>query len=519
MSSTTATHVPSAVAATPHPEAAAAAVKALQKGGNAVDAACAAVFTLCVVMPGSCGLGGYGGSMVAHLQGRGIVAIDFDSHAPAGYRDELFMSNPSIAHLGYLSVTVPAIVAGLDLAITKFGKLTFADALAHALDLARDGFVMDTLQHDLLQNWKKKADEPSIHAYLPDGQIPDVGKVWKQPHLADLIQSLRENGPGAFYHGDIPKQIVRQLHDHGGILAEDDFAAFKPILVTPLTISYRGHELFTPPSPSGGLTMLQTLKALEHFDVKAMEPYGTQYFHTLAEVTNACWHDRDKYLGDPDFINIPTSELLSEKRGAAIAAGVTNRASTVKKPPSEPHSEHTVNVVTRDASGDVCSLTATQGEIYGSGVVIEGLGLLLGHGMSRFTFLPGSPNAPARGKRPHHNMSPLVVMKDKKPRFVIGMPGGQKIPNVTAQIAINLIDFERSPLEAVHSHRLHTIGVDPVVLSTGVSKKIVAELEAKGHVIKQGVPMGGPANAMAIDPKTAVTVAASEAGGKSVAEM
>jgi gamma-glutamyltranspeptidase/glutathione hydrolase len=265
--------------------------------------------------------------------------------------------------------------------------------------------------------------------------------------------------------------------------------------------------------------MLQTLKALEHFDVKSMEPYGTQYFHTLAEVTNACWHDRDKYLGDPDFTKIPASELLSEKRAASIAAGVTDRASPTKKAPAEPQSDHTVNVVTADPAGNVCSMTATQGEMFGSGVVVEGLGLVLGHGMSRFTFQPGSPNSPAPGKRMHHNMSPLVIMKNGKARFVIGMPGGQKIPNVTGQIAINLIDFERPPLKAVRSHRLHTIGVDPVHLSTGVSKKIVAELEAKGHVIAQGLPMGGPANAMAIDPKTRIATAASEAGAKSVAEM
>jgi gamma-glutamyltranspeptidase/glutathione hydrolase len=251
-----------------------------------------------------------------------------------------------------------------------------------------------------------------------------------------------------------------------------------------------------------------------------MEPFGAKYLHTLAEITRACWRDRDKYLGDPDEIKIPYAELLSEKRAAEIAKNVTDRATPpAAKPATGPGGEHTINVVTTDAAGNVCSLTATQGEMWGSAVVIEGLGLMMGHGMSRFTFVPGSPNAPAPGKRMHHNMSPLVVVRDKRPRFVIGMPGGVKIPNVTAQIVVNLIDFDRTPKDAIKSPRLHTTGVDPVNLSASVPGAVVAELEAKGHAFGKSPTMGGPANAMAIDPQTGVATAASEAGAKCVAEM
>jgi gamma-glutamyltranspeptidase/glutathione hydrolase len=520
MSETKTTRPRSAVAATPHPQAAAAAVDALRRGGNAVDAACAATLTLCVVAPGSVGIGGYGGCMVAHLAGRGVVAIDFDSRAPAAYRDELFMPNPKVAHSGYLAVTVPGVVAGINLAVRECGKLTFRDAATHAQGLARDGFRMDGGLVTLLENWKKRADEASVRALFPGGTIPKVGEVWKQPHLAQVLQRLCDDGPTALYHGEIPRQIARQVHDHGGILSEEDFASYKPTLVDALKISYRGHELFTPPPPAGGLTTLQILKALEQFDVKAMEPFGTQYLHTLAEVTRACWRDRDQFLGDPETIEIPYADLLSEKRAADIARAITDRATPpAAKPDAAPDSEHTINVLTSDAAGNVCSLTATQGEMFGSAVVIEGLGLVMGHGMSRFTYVPGSPNAPAPGKRMHHNMSPLVVLRDGRPRFVIGMPGGQKIPNVTAQIAVNLIDFGRAPLDAIKSPRLHTTGVDPVSISARVPRPVVAELEAKGHAFKKAPSLGGPANAIAIDPETGVATAASEAGAKSVAEM
>ena len=357
MSETKTTRPRSAVAATPHPEAAAAAADALRRGGNAVDAACAATLALCVVIPGSCGIGGYGGTMVAHLADRGIVAIDFDSRAPAAYRDELFMPNPKVAHTGYLAVSVPGVVAGIDMAVREFGKLTFRDAAAHALGLARDGFRMDGALRTFLENWKKRADDASVKAFFPSGKIPDVGEVWKQPDLARVIQRLCDEGPAVLYHGEIPRQIARQLHDHGGILTEEDFASYKPKLVDALKISYRGNDLYTPPPPSGGLTTLQILKALEKFDVTSMEPFGTRYLHTLAEVTRACWRDRDHFLGDPDVIKIPYGDLLSEKRAAAIAAAVSDRATPPEaKPAAAPDSEHTINVVTTDASGNVLSL-------------------------------------------------------------------------------------------------------------------------------------------------------------------
>ena len=510
----------SAVAATPHPQAAAAAAEALRRGGNAVDAACAATFTLCVVLPGMVGIGGYGGCMVAHLAGRGTVAIDFDSEAPRAYRDDLYMPDPKVGHTGYLAVSVPGVVAGLDLAIREFGKLTFRDATTHALGLARDGVKMEAAQRGFLERWHARADVASRKAFFPGGGIPETGAIWKQPDLARLIQRLGDEGPSALYSGEVPRQIARQIHDHGGILSEEDFASYKPTLVDPLTISYRGHELYTPPPPSGGLTTLQILNALERFDVKSMEPFGAQYLHTLAEVTRACWRDRDQYLGDPDVIKIPYAELLSEKRAADIANNVTDRATPLEtKPAAGADSEHTINVLTTDAGGNVCSLTATQGEMWGSAVVIEGLGLVMGHGMSRFTYVPGSPNAPAPGKRMHHNMSPIVITRDGRPRFVVGMPGGQKIPNVTAQIIVNLIDFGKTPLEAIKAPRLHTTGDEPVNVSASVPRAVVAELEARGHTFKKAPSMGGPANAMAIDPHTRTATAASEAGAKGVAEM
>src|SRR5687768_1002021 len=165
-----------AAAATPHPEAAAAAMEAIARGGNAVDAAAAAVLTCCVVMPGSVGLGGYGGCMVAHLAGRGVVAVDFDSRAPLAWRDDLYAGKPIADKRGYLAVSVPGVVAGIDLAVREFGKLTFRDAAARALALAEGGFPMVAAQHKLLLAWKARADAASLNAFFPAGNIPAVGE-------------------------------------------------------------------------------------------------------------------------------------------------------------------------------------------------------------------------------------------------------------------------------------------------------------------------------------------------------
>ena len=218
-------------------------------------------------------------------------------------------------------------------------------------------------------------------------------------------------------------------------------------------------------------------------------------------------------------MKIPVAELLSDRRAAEIAGAVTDRASTPPPPAgTSAGGEHTVNVVTADREGSVVSLTATQGEMFGSDVVIQGLGLILGHGMSRFDRVPaGNPNAPAPGKRMHHNMSPLIVLRDGRPRFVVGMPGGQKIPNVTAQIALNLMDFGYSPTEALRSTKLHTNGAEPIQVSR-VDDKVVAELERMGHTVKRVAGIGGPANAMSIDPATGQPTVASEAGKKGVGE-
>lgn len=482
----------SAAAATPHPEATSEAIKILANGGNAIDAAIGALTILCVAAPMSVGLAGYGGSMIVYLAREGqIVAVDFDSRASLGYLPENFDGQRD--RTGYRSISVPAVVAGMDLALSRYGTKSFRELSRRALAIADDGLVVDSELKRVFQELLGKADNISVKALFPDG-VPDKGSLFIQKDLARVIRRLSEEGLASFYSGNIAQSIIKQVTEHGGFLTEEDFMRCRAAVVEPVCIGYRGYDICTPPPPSGGLTSLQTLKVLENFDLGSMQPWGADYFHHFAEAAKLCWQDRNAYLGDPDFVSIPVNELLSPATAADRAAKIS-RGEVFRPASTSPDSTpHTINVAAWDRLGNVVSLTATQGELFGSCVVVEGTGLVLGHGMSRFTNNPKSPNAPAPGKRMQHNMTPMIILKNGKPICALGMPGGTKIVNVTSQMVVSLTDFKKSSLESVTAPRIHTEGGEPLTVSNHIDTETITVLEGMGHSIEIAQAVGGPAN-------------------------
>jgi gamma-glutamyltranspeptidase/glutathione hydrolase len=506
-----------AAVATPHPVAAEAAKVIFLRAGNAVDAAVGAMLASCVAVPGSVGIGGYGGSLIAYIAAnKKVVAIDFDSRAPLAFRPEIFEGDRAAYELGYRSISVPAVVAGLAMAVERFGTLSWANISDPAIALAENGVPVTEELHRQLRDWAKKADPLSLRALFPDGMLPAPGAVWVQRHLAGLMRRLAAEGPESLYHGDIPRTIVRQVQANGGILSEEDFARYRPAMVEPLAIDYRSYRVLTPPPPSGGLTSLQILKMLEQFDLSRLQPWGADYFHRFVESSKLGWRDRAKFLADPDVTPIPVDQLLSGETCKANAA----RAITSREP------QHTVNIVAADAAGNVVSVTATHGQLYGSSVAIDGLGLIMGHGMSRFDLAPGSPNAPAAGKRMQHNMSPLLILTaNGRPCAAIGTPGGTKIVPLTAELVVSLIDFRATPTAAVNAGRVHVETQEPVTVSPAISDTVIEELRALGHTVERaptvhGVPqIGGPANALVIDQSSGEVSAASQAGEAAAATI
>jgi gamma-glutamyltranspeptidase/glutathione hydrolase len=489
-------------------EAAEAARATLQQGGNAIDAAVAALLVQCVIEPSNVGLGGYGGSLVYYQAKTGRVhAIDFDSRAPRRFDPATFSEAASLR--GYLAVGTPGVVAGIDLALRQFGTMPFKSLAAPALALAENGFPVTPKMAASFDGLLKSIDPVSRQAFFPDG-VPAEGSTWVHADLARLIRRLGDEGPASFYKGEIPRAIARQVQAGGGVLAADDFHDFQATVVEPLHISYRGFDLYTPPLPSGGLTSLSILKTLEQFDVANLSPWGAEYAELFASVSNLAWAERFKYCGDPDFVDVPVEELLSEKRAVERAEILRKGTPAAHLRPVE--SSHTVNLVVADAEQNIVSWTATHGGDYGAHVAIEGLGLMLGHGMSRFSATQGDPNYPAPGKRPQHNMAPLLVLRDGMPRAALGLPGGRFIVTVTAQLAASLIDFKAAPQQIVSAPRIHTEGAEPIQVTSGMSKDAVEQLRQRGHAVVVKPAIGAGANAVVIDPKTGGVQAAASQG-------
>jgi gamma-glutamyltranspeptidase / glutathione hydrolase len=514
----------SAAVATGHPQGASAGLEVLQDGGNAVDAAVAAMLALSVVIPGSVGLGGYGGSAVIRLadkhpraggNGCGACAVDFDSRAPLKFRPGSVTADPQSCLYGARSVSVPAVVAGLDLILREFGTKSWRAVSQPAIRLAEEGFEVDSEHRRYLDRCAPQFDKPSLANLFPGGTVPEIGDHWRQPDLARLLHRLSNEGPAAFYDGEIPRAIVRYLRDRGGILTDDDFRTYRPEIVDPVHASCRRFELYTPPPPSGGITSLGILQTVEGFGMQDIEPWGGLYFHRLGEATKLCWQQRDRYFGDPEFVSIPIAQLLSDE---AVASRIEEiRSGRISRgPESAPDSPHTSNVIAIDAAGNLISLTATQGWMYGSHLVVDGMGLVLNHGMSRFTFSPGHPNAPAAGKRMQHNMSPMIVLETETghPAFAFGLPGGPKIVNVTAQLALDLIALGATPAESIAAPRLHAECDEPLLVSAHTPPSVIDELMDLGHDVRCEEDMGGPVNVLAIDPQTRqIDVASGETTG------
>jgi gamma-glutamyltranspeptidase/glutathione hydrolase len=311
---------------------------------------------------------------------------------------------------------------------------------------------------------------------------------------------------------------VHHVRSRGGILSEADFAEYQPQIVEPLRVNYRGYELFTSPPPAGGITTFQILRTLEQFDIKAMDPSGGEYFHTLAESIKLCWRDRARSLGDPDYVKIPIDELFSVESAKAKAAEIRSGRVAAAPDSVRDASPHTVNISAIDREGNVASIHATHGFLFGSTIVVPGMGLVLNHGMSRFDFAPpGNPNSPAPRKRMHHNMAPVIALKDGKPVFACGLPGGAKIIPVTARLITNAIDFGLSPGHSITLPRIHVETDEPVHVSPNLAPTVVADLEARGHKTKLDEKIGGATNVISIAREPGQITAADSLGRECVA--
>src|SRR5215468_200156 len=481
----------------------------LRQGGNAVDAAVATGFAAAVTYPRAGNVGG-GGFMVIHSAERGQdITIDYRETAPQAMTRDIFLGadgkpDPVKSRDSALGVGVPGTVAGLALALEKFGsgKYTLADILKPAIALARDGFVVTDDTADTLSDMYRRMSRwpNSAKAFSrPDGTSLREGDTLVQGDLAAVLSAIAEQGPRGFYEGPIAEKLVKSIRDAGGIMTADDLKSYQAILRAPVRGTYRGYDIISMPLPSsGGTVLLETLNILEGFPLGDMKQGSAASLHLMIEAMKRAYADRARYLGDPAFVDAPTNMLIAKDYAAKQRASIDVARATpwAEAIPAKPVREgsNTTHYSVVDARGNAVSNTYTLNFPYGVGLVAEGTGVLLNNELDDFTAAPGAANAfglvgfeanlPGPGKRPLSSMSPTIVLKDGKPVLVTGTPGGSRIISAVTQVIVNSIDYRMNIAAAVAAPRIHHQWLPDVVRAEpGIPAEVLTELRDKGHKV------------------------------------
>ncbi|EPK8019781.1 MULTISPECIES: gamma-glutamyltransferase [unclassified Providencia] len=512
----------------------------LKSGGNAIDAAVAVGYAQAVVNP-CCGNIGGGGFMTIHLADGKDLFINFRETAPGAASADMYLDKDGqlikdASLYGYLASGVPGTVKGLDYALEKYGTMSRQQVMAPAIKLAREGFTLTRADTDVLDTTTErfKQDPEVARIFLkPDGSAFQPGDLLVQTDLANTLEKIAQNGPSAFYEGEIPKIVEEASKKNGGILTAKDFADFTITDTAPVSCSYRGYQFISAPPPSsGGVTICQTLNILEGYDLKEMGFNSADYIHTLTEAMRHAYMDRNTFLGDPKFVDNPTEKLLSKAYAEELRKEIKpNQAtpSTQVQPGMGPHEKpETTHYSVVDEKGNAVSTTYTINGRFGSVVIPPGTGFFLNDEMDDFTtkvgeknlygLVQGERNSIAPGKRPLSSMSPTIVTKDGKVFLVLGSPGGSRIISITLQTALNIIDHGMPPQEAVNAPRIHHQWLPDEVYyeQRGVSKDTLALLDKMGYKMVEQTPWGAAELIMVAIPEGAGVSAKSSGNDSAV---
>ncbi len=490
-------------------------LEVLKDGGNAVDAAVAVGFALAVTLPQAGNLGGGGFMLIHDAKSGDTVAIDYRESAPAAATRDMFLDNFKMvvenrSRYTHLSSGVPGTVAGLALALETYGTLSLKEALEPAIELAREGIIMTPhLKASLEEQRERFMEWPQTAEifFKPNGASYEVGEVLVQSDLADTLEAIAGEGTEVFYQGAIARKIAAQMRDNGGAMRLEDLANYRARLRQPVRGSYRGHEIVSmPPPSSGGVHIIQILNILEQVPMAKLGHNSAEALHWMAEAMKLAYADRSRYLGDPDFWDVPVAGLTSK----AYANELRGRIDPSRAKPSEQifpgapasyESAETTHFSIVDAMGNAVSNTYTLNFPYGSGIVVKGTGILLNNEMDDFSAKPGVPNAYGLiggkanaiepGKRPLSSMSPTLVFKNGKPLLVTGSPGGSRIITTTLQVILNVIDHGMDIAEATQALRVHHQWLpDELRVEAGFPEEVLKQLRERGHRIVVREPMG-----------------------------
>ncbi len=505
-------------------------VDILKQGGNAVDVAVG--YALAVVHP-CCGNIGGGGFMVLHLAQGKTVFLDFREKAPLKATPALFQDAAGNVVKGrstdtYLGVGVPGTVMGLNTALETYGTMNLKQVMAPAIKLARDGFVLQAGDVNILHTRSEDfAKHPNVaNIFLNHGKPYEVGDRLTQPQLAHTLELISEDGTSAFYQGSIAQAVVKASAENGGLLSMKDFADYTVNWDRPVSCGYRGYTIMSSPPPSsGGTTICQILQLIKPYPMDKWGYGSVNAIHYLVEAERRAFADRNTYLGDPAFAQNPIAELLSlehvAKMRATIQPDKATPSSEIKGSLGAAEGQHTTHFSVVDAKGNAVSITFTINYLFGLGQIAGNTGFFLNNEMDDFTAKPGVPNTFGLvqgrinqiepGKRPLSSMSPTIVLKDGKLFLITGSPGGSTIISTTLESILNVVDFGMNMQQAVDAPRVHNQWYPDVVfveqgLLTPETRSTLANM---GYSFKEMTSWGAD-EAILVNPKSGLLEGAND---------
>ena len=500
----------------------------LARGGNAVDAAVATAFALAVTHPSAGNIGG-GGFMLVRAPNGDATTFDYREEAPLASTRSMYLRNGKIdirlTNTGYLAPGVPGTVRGLALAHQRFGKLPWRDVVAPAVELADGGFVLsEALARSLnLQVTGAMAPYPaSVAAYgKPGGGKWVAGDRLVLKDLAKTLRAIGSDGPDVFYKGWVADRIAAEMSAHGGLITKKDLAAYEAKEREPIRGTYRGYDVIAmPPPSSGGVALVEMLNILEPFDLKSKGRNSAESLHLQIEAMRRAYLDRARYLGDPDFVEMPLARLTSKEYAKTLSSGIDPAHATssvelgkdIATPNQTGEPDETTHFSVVDRDGMAVSNTFTLEGGFGSHVVVKGAGFLLNNEMGDFNKHPGvtdlrgnigtEPNLIEPGKRMLSSMVPVILTKHGKLALVTGSPGGRTIINTVLSVVLGVTEFGLNVRDAVDAPRMHHQWLPDTVQieRDGVPEDVVEKLRAMGHTVNVGGRQGD-ANSILVDDK------------------
>ena len=487
------------------PEAAEAAADILRDGGNVIDAAIGAALVQTAVDPQMCGIAGMG-CMHVYLPSRGVhTTLDFHGRSPGAVRADMwqdiivresddgwgFILQGRVNEIGYQSITTPRTLAAFETALNRWGTRSLATLIQPAIAYAENGFLV---RPHVAEFWNRPPAagrpgnidivtkyDPARKIYVkPDGQVHAVGDVLRNPDLARTYRHIAEHGAADFYSGSLANRIAEDMTAHGGLISLDDLANCGPDENPPLWGTYRGYRIATNNPPGGGIMLIQMLNILEHFDLAAIGHNTPEYIRIVSEAMKIATADKDAFVGDPRFFDVPVERLTSKAYAAEMAARIRRHEKTLvpRFNAGGAESKHTTHLCIVDADGNAVTMTHTLGQP--SGVITDGLGFMYNGAMAVFDPRPGRAGSLAAGKARFSALSPTIVFRDDKPFLVLGAPGATYITMGNLQAMLNVIDFGMTAEQAVCAPRFAAVS-DTIEVSNRILRAAERALVDQGY--------------------------------------